>query len=906
MLNTSVIERETELAQLNQVMRRSAGGRGSLVAVAGPPGIGRSSLLATAARSARNTGWRVLDAHCEASSATVGHGVLRDWISHVDTSWASLVGPGRPLADLVRGESRTTADVANAFRWLIEQLTTDVPLMLVVDDAQWADSASLQVLEQLLGTLRSLPCLILLGVRTPGPLDDSTAIGRLLASSRRLEPAPLTRSGVAARVHESCPNATDEEIDRVHAATGGVPLFIETMLHAGPDGPESVTASVHSRLTRLPQSATDTVRAACALGSQARIGTVAEVTGHAIDAVSADVALLTSANLIVMAGGRLTAQNPLVSEAVLGSLSPEDSDALHRKAARVLTQRGAPAGLVAHHLIQTLPTDDSEVRDLLAGEGHRALVNGDTGLANRLLDRALAEGELTAQETALVAASAVARISTDDLTGALERWELAAGLTDDPLTAADIRGRAADALADAGRVTESRDAYVRLLDSTTAGPVWRDVAARLVISEWVHGFEVVDSSPWTPEMLQGPEDPAFGQLSAAILLTRQVRDAVTARDLAIRCTELQLADPSTNPGRSMVSAGLLAWTSSFAEGDRLFSEGMDAARRSGSATEYSVATACRGYVRARMGLVSEAILDLEDTLAHSALGWRAASVSVLAGLLDCHLAKGDLAEAGRYATELEWFINYPGLLGAMAYHALGSMNAAMGDHEAAVDCFLKAGALVNEVGDNPAVLAWRSDAAISMINLGRRQEATALARENLDLAQRFGSPYAIAQALRTVAATDVTAERNLMLRQALSALSGTQAPRLVAQLETDLAGLLQLTDPSDQGVAEAHALLRSAERYAVAEELWPLHGRITRQFKRLGHRARRVPNDGMSKLTVAERRVVRLALDGMSDREIADHLFLTTRTIEWQMASVCRKLGIRSRARLAEVIGNRR
>ncbi|MBI2242663.1 MAG: hypothetical protein HYU55_01435 [Nocardioides sp.] len=322
--------------------------------------------------------------------------------------------------------------------------------------------------------------------------------------------------------------------------------------------------------------------------------------------------------------------------------------------------------------------------------------------------------------------------------------------------------------------------------------------------------------------------------------------------------------------------------------------------------------AARGYAMARAGRIGEALADLEQL---RATGWDDLDdldrASVLTTAVDCRLARGDLSAAMGLGETLGGFLDRPGLTGAVAHHGRGELSAAAGDSDLAAGHFTRAGRLLaGGTGDiapgdiapgDIGLVPWRVGAALAAVRLGRRREGAALAREHLGAARSSRSPYAVAVALRTMATVDARSDRTALLREARDVLAGVPAARLAAQIDTDLAGLLLLSGRPD--AAAALGLLRAAEAYAGREELWPLQSRVRRLLDRMGEPARPVHGEALAALTAAERRVARLAADGLTNRQIADRLVVTVKAVEWHLSHIYRKLGIRSRTGLPASLG---
>ena len=308
----------------------------------------------------------------------------------------------------------------------------------------------------------------------------------------------------------------------------------------------------------------------------------------------------------------------------------------------------------------------------------------------------------------------------------------------------------------------------------------------------------------------------------------------------------------------------------------------------------------RGLFNARAGAISAAVGYLDRALAGELDEAQLAAGLVAA--IDARLARGELAEAVTLAERLAALLDAPGLVGATAHYGVGELCAADDEIERAAHHFAEVPQRVGQDADDPDRLPWRTSAALAAVRLGRRPEATALAREHLTLAGALGAPYAIALGLRTLATVDAHTDRASLLRQALDELDGVPAARLTAQIGTDLAGLLLLAHGGAHS-PEALELLRSAETYSGNEGLWPLLARVRRLLARMGESARPVLGETLASLTAAEQRVARLAAKGLTNREIAERLVVSVKAVEWHLSHVYRKLGIPSRGALAQALG---
>ena len=351
----------------------------------------------------------------------------------------------------------------------------------------------------------------------------------------------------------------------------------------------------------------------------------------------------------------------------------------------------------------------------------------------------------------------------------------------------------------------------------------------------------------------------------------------------------------------MPAAVLLTAASAFDAADDVLTLALDRANGlPDGRSDAMVVAACRGFVRVRAGRVTDGLADLEQAAGGPEPLAAAHASARLAIVVEARLARGELAEAAGLADDLARRPAGRGLAAGLTRHALAEVASAQGHDQRALELYREAGQATGSHLDNPGLLPWRVGAAFAEMRCGGAGRAPALARENLQLAQQFGAAYAEAQALRTVAAVDVTVDRVGLLRAAAERAAQAGAPRLRLLVATDLAAMLAL---QPTGRDEAVALLRESDAYATAESLAPLQQRARRLLDRLGAGPGRRREEELATLTTGERRTARLAAEGHTNQAIAERLGVSVKAVEWHLSSCYRKLGIRSRRQLPALFG---
>ncbi len=222
-----------------------------------------------------------------------------------------------------------------------------------------------------------------------------------------------------------------------------------------------------------------------------------------------------------------------------------------------------------------------------------------------------------------------------------------------------------------------------------------------------------------------------------------------------------------------------------------------------------------------------------------------------------------------------------------------------GDLVGGLEEMLDTGRSFEAVGSrNPALIAWRSPAALALLQLGEQDEAGRLTSEELELARTWGTPRALGAALRAAGLVEGGQQGLALLREAVEVLTDSPAKLEQAKARTELGAALRRANRR----SEAREQLRHALELATICGATSLAARAESELLATGARPRRIALSGVESLTPSERRVAEMAAEGPTNREIAQALFVTQRTVEVHLTSIYRKLAISSRAQLAAAL----
>jgi len=941
-----ILDRDAELTAITAAITAAAGGRGTLIVVQGPAGIGKTTILRAACAEAGAQGIRTLTARGLALEQGFSYGVVRQLLEPVHAAagpgeWDALLDGAarlaRPVFDgaLFDGAEPSGAEptateggvphaTVHGLYWLTANLADREPLVLAVDDAHWADAPSLRWLSHLAARIDGLPVVLLLGSRS-GP-DQPRVIGELedYPACVRLGLRPLGAEASAALAREGLGDLPGPELCRaVHESTGGNPFLLDALIKAvrarggdGPDestvlalGPQPVADAVTRRIGQLNEAAVALVRALAVLGRPAPLRHVATLAGMDLP----QAALLTDrlrAAGVLAAGALLEFEQPVVRNAIYDSIPPGERALAHARAAALLEADGADTELVALHLLRSEPGAAPRAVTVLRAAAAAADDRGAPDTAAEYLRRALAEPPPAGERAALLLDLGLALAS--------DRDEAAVAVLREAVAHADDEGQPAGP----DRPTQATAA---LLSSGVLG-IWghHGSAAQLALA----GLSAASADPHVQDQLEAElfanswasaatARPAWERIRPRLdsvaaeprggpgVLDWRVYDALSATMAARPGSEVMarfapvlaeaMAEVQRDSLRAVIVMLVLIWNDELGQaravGDVLLAD----ARARGSMNMIANLYCLRSMILRRLGRLHAAADDgrmgFDFTLRTSppvAVAWAAAF------LVEALTKIGRFAEAEKVVAVAEDRQPPDGWIHTIMFaQARGALRVAAQRHEEGLADLLSAAEGWRAIGVScPAAATWRIPAVTACMALGRQEDAARLAAEQLELALAAATPATLGVSLRVAAPFAPDPER--ALAEAISLLEAADDRYEQGLALADLGAHRRRAGRR----RDAREPLRRALDYAERTGGERLRGYARAELLAVGARPRRAALTGPDALTTAERQVATLAAEGRSNRQIAQQLFITQATVETHLRHAFHKLGISSRADL--------
>lgn len=960
-----LLEREAETAALEALLTDLTGaaqgapvsGTGGLLAFAGPAGLGKTTLLGEVRRRAVARGCTVLSARGGEHEQGVAFQVVRHLLQpllatsteeeHRATlgSWYDIVAPA---VGLVAGSATVSPDpqgVRDGLDWIVTRFAVQhAPLVLMLDDAHWADAESLAWLTGFAPRVTELPMLLVVAYRPDELPPAAAAFGRLAErhGSRALDLAPLTPGAVGRIVRDALGEEADEAFCReTWAVTGGNPFeAVELAARVADRGlkPQAVHlpelrelasavkgGGLIERLERLGTSAVRFAWSAAVLGADASRARAASVGGLG-EAESADaVAKLRQARILAepvregredhagragRAGpagrtaddtddDRLEFFHPLVATAVYRAIPAAFRVAMHGQAAAVVSQAGLGVTATARHLLETHPESDPWVVQQLSEAAREYRRAGAPEAARRCLARALREPPAMEDRARVLYDLGCSVLLTEP---AITVNHLRAAL-DEPVLSPDLRAaivyRLAQALGHSDRMAEAADTVAEAARWATDAKTRLHMQAEQFMWNAFRADEQ-DSAARSRKLARLADHLTGRGTAERYVLGLRAWDAMVRGEPAT--TALYWAEQALGEGLPwtderwgfevpVVVALTFMYCDQPGRAEELFHQGIVECQDKGwRGAHLSFGCTLLGYIRYRRGRLNTAETMVRDGLRIAdRVGHQVPAQYFAVGILiEILLARGRVDEAQEVAATYRYgeitpsAVVYPD---SQTVH--GELLLALGRHREAEQQLAQAGARLDARGmRNPAWCPWplRLAAATEATDPVR---AVAIAEEGVSRARRFGTQSAIGQALHALAGVTPLARRPEVLAEAVGHLERSPAGHDLARALFDHGVALRRTGRPQQAAEQLHRALEGAMQCGADA----LASRAREELDATGLWPLQPRNADVASLTVQERNVAEWAARGWSNAHIAEVLGSTEPAVTRMLSDIYLKAG---------------
>jgi DNA-binding CsgD family transcriptional regulator len=899
-----LLGRGRERDAIDALLSRARLNESGVLVVTGEVGIGKTALLDDAIERARASGMRVLRARGIESEARVPFAALLELLRPALDSLDRIPAPQAAALEGALALRSAAADdrfaIGAATLGLLAAYAEEGPVAAIVDDAHWLDESSGDALLFAVRRLIADPIAVVAAVREGEP---SFADGAGLPT---LKVEGLDRDAAASLVG-------DAAADRLHRATGGNPLALIELAPEGErltdiplDAPAPIVGRVARSFVQRAEQLPVPTQEALVLAAASDTGALISLT-QARAGVVADLATAESAGLVALYDGRVEFRHPLARSAVYGAATPEERRAAHRALADALPD--AEGDRRAWHLALATVGPDDAAASALEQAGARARARSAYAVAASAYERAAA---LSTDPAHLLHAAADASWLAGRPERAAVLVDQARGQVVDPQLAVQIEHLRGQIAARRGPVQE---AFTILRDAAEQAARFDPELAVVMLAEATYqaffagdAAAMLETSRRATE-LAAPEDARAVILAglahgmAQIFAGEGGAGAETIRDAVRR---LEASDELRDDPRLAVWAAYgPLWLREAEEGRTLYERALELVRARtavGALPELLVHVArdwsTSSDWAAAHASYSEAIALARESGQDVALGFGLAGIAWLEarqGREDAarvHAAEGRevCARAGVAAQEL-W-----------AIAALGDLELGLGRPEAALTHYEEWDARLRERGIADADLSPAPELVETLLRLGRGDDAREIAARHDQIARAKGQPWALARAARArgLLTSDDEFEREFADAAALH----DQTPDVYEAARTRLAygARLRRAGQRTRAREELRAAIDVLDRLGAVP--WAELGRV--ELGATGETARRRDVATLDELTPQELQVALLLAEGRTTREAAASMFLSPKTIEYHLRNVYRKLGVRSRAELADAVARLR
>ena len=899
--------------------------------IEGEPGIGKSALVRAATALASEAGCEVFwGAGDELGQALP----LLPFLDGLRVREPSVNQRRNTIVGLLRGEvtaGRGTdipAVLAEQLLALVAEECAVRPTVLVIDDLQWADQASITLWGRLTRAARQMP-LLLVGMTRPVPhRDDVLALRRMVDDAARLQLTGLAEPAVSELVASLAGGRPDDDLLRLAEGAAGNPLYVTELVAALARGssltvteaggarlasgsaPDSLAAAIADRLGFVTGPVREVLRAAALLGADFAVTDLATVLGQSVADLLPAVDEACAVGVLAESRHGLGFRHPLIRAALYEERPASVRAAWHRAAGRALAEAGAPTDRVARQLLRAAdgsggpaePADDwmldwlTQNADLLVGQA--------PGVAAELLTQAVAGSLGSARRRWLASRLADALYRTGDMAAAEEVANRALDHATEPDLLVDLHWTLAQCRMMVGRSAES----LATLDLALASPgiTARHRARLLVLAARTHNImgqaakagEVASTALAVAE--EAGDNWAMGWALHVLTLVAAVQgrlaDALPIFDRAVAVTQ---ADPTLTDLRLLLQINqslMLGNLDRYDEAVAAAGQVRDLANQVGTAVRMAQAHTALSQLLFETGRWDDALAEVEILRENPRAPEVACINQGIAAVISFHRGETDAARRHLAAA-----VPHAELIGNRVIGALVLARSLDREQDGALPEALAA--LTDAVNGNTEQLEEIEDLLADGVRLGTQTgdlvTAQALAGHAAALAAGSDVPHRQADALYCRGLLDQDPPGLLAAAERYEH-AGRPLPRAKA-LE---AAAEYFVETDDRGQARA-AFTQAVDVYTSLDAAGDI-ARLQAAFRAHGirrgpHAKHRQARSGWDSLTATEIKIAGYVEEGLSNPEIAAKLLLSRRTVATHVSHILKKLDVNSRTDIARV-----
>jgi DNA-binding CsgD family transcriptional regulator len=933
----ALLERDDELGAIDQALADLIAGDGRLLIFEGPAGIGKTALLREGRRRALEAGLTVAWAHGSEFEGEFPYAVVRQLFEPLMRASGPaererlLDGAAQFASPVVLSDATASTvptdvsfAVVHGLYWLVANLASQSSLVLIVDDLHWADAPSLRFLLYLARRLEGLAVNIIASVRRGDEGSEPLLLAELASAPPTLRnlPAPLSEAAVADLLGSVFEQGPDQAFARAcHVATGGIPLLVHQLAMAlvadgvepgaaslavvDVTGPETIARATLGRLARLSEDAVRLAQALAILGRDATLLRAARVAELDDQRALSALDVLVAAEF-VRSGISIEFVHPIVRAAIYNELAPGRLTIAHRQIADLLTEEGAEIDATAGHLLLSQPIGSQGTIELLRQAAAHAFGVGAPGNAATYLSRAIEEGPERELRAAMMLELGLARKMTGEISAALGCLEQVADITSDPET----RTRAA-----------IEASMIRVFSGDWQRPLATIEAALAELGE--QGLDLLIATEASLAAMMGYDEHLVSRFERRL---DELNELAETSGTAAGPLLMVLAGSGTLRGESndatrtrigrawdggrYLEAGMsiellpqgcygLLFCDEMESLERIVEAIHSHARSRGSLMEFLVATTVASSLETRRGRLQVAEAELrvacDGSIEH---GYMFALPTLLWGSAEVLIERPAAADVAAVVETIDPAQMPNSFNAAIVSEVRGRLRFTAGDRAGAVADLRNSGRIFDALRlTNPNGVPWRSTLAL-MLEPAGRDEAIELVTAELAYARATGQARGIGVALRALGTLVGDEPGRSHLQEAVSVLAESPARLEHARALVELGAALRRSGAR----AAAREPLREGLELAARCGASRLLDRARDELAASGAKPRRLYQTSRDALTPSELRVAQLAAEGRPTKEIAQSLFVTTRTIDAHLQHAYMKLGINSRKQLKDAL----